>query len=671
MPVTQLQTDHTHERVSDVLATDTDTRLLLQRLAQGEQQAFWAIWERYREECFYRYCLQWMGGNREDAEDALSSASLRAWRYLSIHAHKITNVKAWLTRLLYHHCMSMHKACQRHRGDGQPVCNTNGGGNTPSGPVHMSLEDAVLQREMRSYVRGSVDQLPPQLREPLALYFFQDMSQRDIATHLNLSHDNVRKRLQHGRAMLKTQMAPYLVHGDSRSVRVGAPSDHPYPALLEAGWEVASCTSQAREEITSQVVAMRLVRITLPDGRERHVHLALDHKPTRQQQKVETLRAYVQRHPGGWRKQVQLADLLYTMGHWEESMAAFHQVLHRQPRHLNARLCLGQMLHVLQREDEAIAVYEGALALVSRTATQHHVEGRIAVCRGRLDEAVRSYTAAAALEPCHVVHWRALGQTHLHTDHPVEALHAFETALEVNPDDLVALTSSYDPLMAMGRYEEAQRRMERAWQLDPGHLLALTRLVDSRCHRRQVWGEAGTQTRALIRRAIQLAPEALEVQVSRARYHVARGEWGTGLAILRQYTTQHPNYPAGWHHYARWCFRTGAFRSAAEAMMQAYVLDPNDAAISQAACGNLLHPSHREVKEVLKQSPPNACLLSLQTSEATDRQEGMVEMRDTGEQQYEYGCGVLSRTGNCQRNRRGNRIVLRLDDTVRLDRSYA
>jgi tetratricopeptide (TPR) repeat protein len=77
----------------------------------------------------------------------------------------------------------------------------------------------------------------------------------------------------------------------------------------------------------------------------------------------------VQRHPGGWRKQVQLANVLYSMGRWEEAMAALHQVLYRQPRNLNARLRLGQMLHILQREDDAIAIYENALPLAGGTAT--------------------------------------------------------------------------------------------------------------------------------------------------------------------------------------------------------------------------------------------------------------------------------------------------------------
>ncbi|HEY7710959.1 MAG TPA: tetratricopeptide repeat protein [Candidatus Entotheonella sp.] len=96
--------------------------------------------------------------------------------------------------------------------------------------------------------------------------------------------------------------------------------------------------------------------------------------------------------------------------------------------------------------------------------------------------------------------------------------------------------------------------------------------------------------------------------MSRARYHLARGEWSTGLAILRQYTIQYPSCPAGWHHYARWCFRTGAWQSAAEAIIQAHILDPNDAAISQAACSILasvrrLEDARPLVAEMLQQFP--------------------------------------------------------------------
>jgi RNA polymerase sigma factor (sigma-70 family) len=58
------------------------------------------------------------------------------------------------------------------------------------------------------YMRHRIDILPPRLREPIMLYFFQDMSQREIALHLNLTAANVRKRLQHARQLLRTQITP-------------------------------------------------------------------------------------------------------------------------------------------------------------------------------------------------------------------------------------------------------------------------------------------------------------------------------------------------------------------------------------------------------------------------------------------------------------------------------
>ena len=60
------------------------------------------------------------------------------------------------------------------------------------------------------YMRSRINALPPRLREPVFLYFFQDMRQREIATHLNLTAVNVRKRLQHARDLLRIQITPYL-----------------------------------------------------------------------------------------------------------------------------------------------------------------------------------------------------------------------------------------------------------------------------------------------------------------------------------------------------------------------------------------------------------------------------------------------------------------------------
>ncbi|MHC5722178.1 MAG: RNA polymerase sigma factor, partial [Nostoc sp.] len=50
----------------------------LQDLSGSDYTYFWQLWEQYRDYLYSR-CLQWMGGNRHDAEDLFSRAMLKAW----------------------------------------------------------------------------------------------------------------------------------------------------------------------------------------------------------------------------------------------------------------------------------------------------------------------------------------------------------------------------------------------------------------------------------------------------------------------------------------------------------------------------------------------------------------------------------------------------------------
>ena len=513
-------------------AAPVEEHIVWQRLSQSDATAFWALW-RDQQTHFLRLCLRWMGGNHADAEDALSSAGVKAWQYLEAHPREIANVKAWLTKLLYNHCMNIRKANQKywHYDPLAASAERLDVGSAGVAPAHP--ETTVLQREMRMCVRRYVNGLPSSLREPVVLHFFEHLSQREVADRLNLSYDAVRKRLQHAREVLHDWMAPYLEDGDDG---LGAMSS-------EAIEEIASQPAPAHADIASQVVAIRLARLVTSDGAEAYALLALDHKPTRQAQKAATLRAYAQRYPRGWRKRMQLADLLYAMGHWEEAIALFYDVLQRQSRHLLARLRLGRMLRLLRRTSEAIKVYEGALAATDSAAARDYAQGCIALCKQRWDEAAAAYALAAAREPDRAIYQRELGLTWLRADCPTEALVVFDQLLQRDPDDLTALTFSYDPLMDAGREETAQWRTERAWRLDPGNVLALAQWIDYRCRMGYVEGADGRETKALLRRAMQLAPDAPPVQAAQLHFHLACGDREAGLALLRQ--VHHAGCPAG------------------------------------------------------------------------------------------------------------------------------
>ena len=560
-----------------------EEQILLRWLAQGDSNAFWRLWERYQN-YLYSCCLRWMGGNREDAEDALSSASIKAWNKLPDYAREITNLKGWLTRLTHNLCMDIHRERERHvtlvQEDIEEIAAAD---REAVAYVQSNSEDTLLRREMCEHIRWAIDALPSRLREPFTLRFYRGMSYRDIAVQLALSIENVRKRIQQTRAILQELLSKCSSVGDAPAWTESGPDESGTD-----GWKVpvveACMHKREKEEIKPLSTAIYTVQVPLPAGVEMHFHIFLDGKPTRQHQKVETLRKYVQQHPGGWKKRLELADLLYTMGCWEEAVEAYRQVLEKQPHLIGVCLQLGNILYLMDRGEEAIAAYEHALLFSRKPATQHHLRGLIEVCRRRHEMAARAFEKAVSLEPSNASHWHALGLMYLRADCPVDALRAFNEALKIKPDDLVVLTYSCDALCLMGRFKKALRRMAQVLELDPDNVLTLKRLADSRSAMELVRGEEGKKTRQLIQRTLWVAPDAPDGQESLARYHIFRGEWKKGIAVLQKFTEQRPNCPRGWYHYARWLFRTGESQTTADAIMKAHVLYQNDADIYRAAC---------------------------------------------------------------------------------------
>jgi RNA polymerase sigma factor (sigma-70 family) len=577
--------------------TGTADRHSLQRLAQGDTVAFWGLWERHRADLFAHHGLQWMSGNPADAEDALSSSSLKACQYLAHSASDIRSVKGVLTRLLHNHCMEMWRERKRHtrclREFKEHVRPAEGAGAS----VQESVEDTLLRQETVVIIRHAMDNLPTRLREVAVLRLLHELSYEDIAARLHILPTNARKRFQQARALLQEQLSPYCA-GEALlpalrlfSSIIVSPEEKPEPTF-----EV----DKADGEIPAYMMAPWAICVELPHGVERCLYLNLDHKPARQQQKLGTLCTYVQRHPRGWKKRRVLADLLYTMGQWEQAIIVSRQVVQQRPDCLAVWLRLGEMLCGLGRNHEAITAYTQALSCTRTDAARHHVQGLLALCRQQPRSAVEAFTAAAADAPQHVVHWQSLALTHLRTAQPVEALQAFEQALQHNPDDICALTYSPTALYTVGRSIEAQQRAVRALELEPHNVLALTFLIRLLSHIEPERDETGKQIRMMLRRAFHIAPTSPEVYEALAHYHMARGAWAKALAVLRRFTSNHPTSPRGWYYAARWAYRSGATAAAAAAIRQAHALDPSDALILQAACTILLAAGrHLEVSPLL------------------------------------------------------------------------
>ncbi|MEG4862665.1 MULTISPECIES: tetratricopeptide repeat protein [unclassified Microcoleus] len=335
----------------------------------------------------------------------------------------------------------------------------------------------------------------------------------------------------------------------------------------------------------SRNTTFRVVSLTQSSGVELNAYLVGDSKPTRQEQKLKTLSEYVQQYPSGWKKRLELANLLYAMGRIEQAVEEYRQAIDlQQPPSIGVRLQWGKLLQLMGQEVEAVAVYESALANARHEATRQHISGSIALCRGDTPAAILAFESAASLEPNNAAHWLALGQVQRGRGDAVAALRAFDTVLSLNPDDVVALIDSYDASQAVGNVRQAQRRLSKALEVAPGDFGVLKRLADTRCRMRLVSGEEGKQTKQMIGSVLQLAPDAADARELLAYYHVFRGESANGIGVLERFTEEHPNHPRGWYSYGRYLFHTGEYQKAAEAMLKAYRLYPQDCEIYRALC---------------------------------------------------------------------------------------
>jgi tetratricopeptide (TPR) repeat protein len=331
-------------------------------------------------------------------------------------------------------------------------------------------------------------------------------------------------------------------------------------------------------------IVTSLVQFTQLSGLEMNAHLVVEEKPARLEQKLITLSKYVEKYSQGWKKRLELADLLYETGNWQQAVAEYRQVISRQPELIDVRLQLGKILQLMGLEKEAIEIYEKALLLSENEGTQNHIKGLIAVCRSESQKAIIAFNLAAALEPDKVVHWLALAQVHQGRENPIGTLSALKQVLSINPDDVVALIYSYDALMAVGDIQTARERLNRAIALAEDDFRVLQRQIDQRCQMRLVSGKEGKQTKNMITSVLQQAPHGAEAHNSLSYYYILRGDWQQGIEVLAEFTAEHPNHPYGWYHYG-WClFHTGKYQKAAEMMGKAYHLYPHDCEIYRGLC---------------------------------------------------------------------------------------
>jgi len=126
-------------------------------------------------------------GNREDAEDAMSDAALRAWQHVS-SLREPAKFDAWFTRIVVNVCRDRLR--ERHH----PVVLISDP-STATDPFTASVERAAL--------REALGDLSPEHRAVVALHYLEGLTVEEVAVQLGTPVGTVKSRLHYGLGRLR------------------------------------------------------------------------------------------------------------------------------------------------------------------------------------------------------------------------------------------------------------------------------------------------------------------------------------------------------------------------------------------------------------------------------------------------------------------------------------
>lgn len=172
-----------------------DEKELLLQLAQGSEEAFRAIFNRYRGK-LYHFILK-ISGSGEAAEDTVHDVFLKVWATKENFA-QVENLGSYLYRMAHNHAVSGFRRMAREtlvlaelRQESVPA---------------LGLADPLTQKEIRTFIDEAVAKLSPRQKKVFLLSRYDGLKHKEIADELGLSIHTVRSHLQEAVKVLREEI---------------------------------------------------------------------------------------------------------------------------------------------------------------------------------------------------------------------------------------------------------------------------------------------------------------------------------------------------------------------------------------------------------------------------------------------------------------------------------
>ncbi len=148
-------------------------------------------------------------GNREDAEDVLAEALLRAYENLD-QLHNNLNFRAWLVQIARRICLQVRE--QENLRPLLQLSNLEANGmQLRSGDLPVDIK--LVVEETKKIIRNAVESLPPLYYEIYELRDLRGLSGQEVADRLGLSLAAQKSRLYRARALVRSRLDKELTAG--------------------------------------------------------------------------------------------------------------------------------------------------------------------------------------------------------------------------------------------------------------------------------------------------------------------------------------------------------------------------------------------------------------------------------------------------------------------------
>ena len=164
-----------------------DTVKLVRKSKKENNSAFSVLIKSYEKD-LYKVAIA-MTKNDDDALDCIQEAILQA--YISIKdLRQDEYFKTWLIKILINKCNALLKKNKK-------ILNLD---------VNTSKNDTVEQSD-RLELKDSINNLDSDLKIIVILYYYEDMSIKDISESLNIPQGTIKSRLSRARSKLKEMLS--------------------------------------------------------------------------------------------------------------------------------------------------------------------------------------------------------------------------------------------------------------------------------------------------------------------------------------------------------------------------------------------------------------------------------------------------------------------------------